>query len=86
MMELRASLRKIEEMNERIEELESALQNCEIRIEYLETNKDHQRKGRMANAEEGDNDEPLYLPGFNPPHVQTQAEVHPYKSFVIIRL
>ncbi|MBA0787156.1 hypothetical protein Gotri_027644, partial [Gossypium trilobum] len=36
-MELRAILRKIEEMKERIEELESALQNCEIRIE----NRDH---------------------------------------------
>ncbi|MBA0789252.1 hypothetical protein Gotri_027817 [Gossypium trilobum] len=32
-MELRASLRKIEEMKERIEELEKTLQNCEIRIE-----------------------------------------------------
>ncbi|MBA0878091.1 hypothetical protein Goshw_026412, partial [Gossypium schwendimanii] len=34
-MELRVSLRKIEEMKERIGELEMALQNCEIRIEYL---------------------------------------------------
>ncbi|MBA0756353.1 hypothetical protein Gogos_019957 [Gossypium gossypioides] len=39
-MELRASLSKIEEMKERIEELETALQNCEIRIEYLEANED----------------------------------------------
>ncbi|MBA0788782.1 hypothetical protein Gotri_027285 [Gossypium trilobum] len=36
-MELRASLSKIEEMKERIEEFESALRNCEIRIE----NRDH---------------------------------------------
>ncbi|MBA0881325.1 hypothetical protein Goshw_017525, partial [Gossypium schwendimanii] len=39
-MELRASLRKIEEMKERIEQLETALHNCEIRIEYLEANED----------------------------------------------
>ncbi|MBA0844587.1 hypothetical protein Goarm_022706 [Gossypium armourianum] len=43
-MELKASLSKIEEMKERIEELETALQNCEIRIEYLEANEDHQNK------------------------------------------
>ncbi|MBA0880520.1 hypothetical protein Goshw_027062 [Gossypium schwendimanii] len=43
-MELRASLSKIEEMKERREELESVLQNCEIRIEYLETNEDHQNE------------------------------------------
>ncbi|MFQ6622650.1 hypothetical protein Gotur_001910, partial [Gossypium turneri] len=41
-MELRASLSKIEEMKERIEELESALQNC--RIEYLKTNEDRQNE------------------------------------------
>ncbi|MBA0880912.1 hypothetical protein Goshw_028853, partial [Gossypium schwendimanii] len=41
-MELRASLSKIEEMKERLEELESALRNCEIRAEYLETNESHQ--------------------------------------------
>ncbi|MBA0702465.1 hypothetical protein Goari_026753, partial [Gossypium aridum] len=33
-----ASLSKIEEMKGRIEELESTLRNCEIRIEYLEAN------------------------------------------------
>ncbi|MFQ6622649.1 hypothetical protein Gotur_001910 [Gossypium turneri] len=38
----RASLSKIEEMKERIEELESALQNC--RIEYLKTNEDRQNE------------------------------------------
>ncbi|XP_016730698.1 tropomyosin alpha-1 chain-like [Gossypium hirsutum] len=43
-IELRASLSKIEEMKERIEELESTLQNCEIRIEYLETNENHQNE------------------------------------------
>ncbi|MBA0786391.1 hypothetical protein Gotri_027226, partial [Gossypium trilobum] len=41
-MELKASLNKIEEMKERIEELETTLQNCEIRIEYLEANEDRQ--------------------------------------------
>ncbi|MFQ6665345.1 hypothetical protein Gotur_032112 [Gossypium turneri] len=35
-IELRASLSKIEEMKKRIEELEMALQNCEIRIKCLE--------------------------------------------------
>ncbi|XP_012453262.1 uncharacterized protein LOC105775281 [Gossypium raimondii] len=41
-IELRASLSRIEEMKERIEELEAALRNCEIRIEYLEANEDRQ--------------------------------------------
>ncbi|XP_040957836.1 golgin subfamily A member 5-like [Gossypium hirsutum] len=41
-MELRASLNRIEEMKERIEELEAALRNCEIRIKYLESNEDRQ--------------------------------------------
>ncbi|XP_016755112.1 coiled-coil domain-containing protein 102A-like [Gossypium hirsutum] len=35
-IELRASLSKIEEMKKRIEELETTLRNCEIRIECLE--------------------------------------------------
>ncbi|MFQ6669921.1 hypothetical protein Gotur_034987 [Gossypium turneri] len=43
-MELRASLNRIEEMKEIIEELEVALQNCEIRIEYLEANEDRQNE------------------------------------------
>ncbi|MFQ6634449.1 hypothetical protein Gotur_012347 [Gossypium turneri] len=43
-MELRASLSKIEEMKERIEELEMALRNCDIRIEYLEANEDRQNE------------------------------------------
>ncbi|MBA0875305.1 hypothetical protein Goshw_029500 [Gossypium schwendimanii] len=43
-MELRVSLSKIEEIKERIEELESTLQNCEIRIEYLETNENRQNE------------------------------------------
>ncbi|MBA0634767.1 hypothetical protein Godav_029921 [Gossypium davidsonii] len=43
-MELKASLNRIEEMKERIEELEAALRSCEIRIEYLEANEDRQTK------------------------------------------
>ncbi|MFQ6622636.1 hypothetical protein Gotur_001907, partial [Gossypium turneri] len=43
-MELRTDLSKIEEMKGRIEELESALRNCEIRIEYLEANEVRQNK------------------------------------------
>ncbi|MBA0753919.1 hypothetical protein Gogos_019890 [Gossypium gossypioides] len=39
-IELRTSLSRIEEMKKRIKELETALQNCEIRIEYFEANKD----------------------------------------------
>ncbi|MBA0635127.1 hypothetical protein Godav_024428 [Gossypium davidsonii] len=35
-MELRTSLSKIEQMKRRVEELEMALQNCEMRIEFLE--------------------------------------------------
>ncbi|MBA0635160.1 hypothetical protein Godav_029056 [Gossypium davidsonii] len=41
-MELRASLNRIEEMKERIEELEAALRSCEIRIKYSEANEDRQ--------------------------------------------
>ncbi|MBA0784713.1 hypothetical protein Gotri_027777 [Gossypium trilobum] len=37
-VEVRSSLSKIEEMKRRVEELETALQNCEIRIEFLEAN------------------------------------------------
>ncbi|MFQ6671522.1 hypothetical protein Gotur_036042 [Gossypium turneri] len=37
-IELRACLSKIEEMRKRIEELEMTMQNCEIRIKYLEAN------------------------------------------------
>ncbi|MBA0782640.1 hypothetical protein Gotri_000493 [Gossypium trilobum] len=43
-MELRASLRKIEEMKERIKELETTLENYEIWIEYLKANKDCQNE------------------------------------------
>ncbi|MBA0671972.1 hypothetical protein Goklo_024220 [Gossypium klotzschianum] len=42
-MELRASLRKIEQMEERIG-VRKTLQNCEIRIKYLKTNEDRQNK------------------------------------------
>ncbi|KAL1091926.1 hypothetical protein V6Z11_D07G190100 [Gossypium hirsutum] len=40
-MELKASLSKIEEMNKRIEELETMLQNCEIQIKHLKENESH---------------------------------------------
>ncbi|MBA0788493.1 hypothetical protein Gotri_026907, partial [Gossypium trilobum] len=43
-MELRASLNRIEEMKVRIEELETTLRNCEIRIECLEANEDRQNE------------------------------------------
>ncbi|MFQ6659421.1 hypothetical protein Gotur_028325 [Gossypium turneri] len=43
-IELRASLSKIEEMKKRIEELETTLQNCEIRIKYLEANEDRNKE------------------------------------------
>lgn len=38
--ELKASLNMIEEMKGKIEELETALQNCEMRIEFLEANEE----------------------------------------------
>ncbi|XP_016732027.1 protein GRIP-like [Gossypium hirsutum] len=41
-MELQASLGRIEQMKRTVEGLEMALQNCEARIEHLEANKDHQ--------------------------------------------
>ncbi|MFQ6662185.1 hypothetical protein Gotur_030082 [Gossypium turneri] len=37
-IELKASLTKIEEMKEKIEVLETAMQNCEIQIKYLKAN------------------------------------------------
>ncbi|MFQ6661321.1 hypothetical protein Gotur_029523, partial [Gossypium turneri] len=40
-------------------------------------------KGPMANVEEGNDDEPLYPPGFTPPHVRTQAK-YSHKSIVTI--
>ncbi|MFQ6659887.1 hypothetical protein Gotur_028612 [Gossypium turneri] len=43
-IKLRASLSKIEEMKKRIEELETALQNYEIRIEYLEADEDRNKE------------------------------------------
>ncbi|MFQ6665775.1 hypothetical protein Gotur_032391 [Gossypium turneri] len=43
-IELKASLSKIEEMKQRIEELETALQNCEIRIKHLEANENRNKE------------------------------------------
>ncbi|MFQ6643479.1 hypothetical protein Gotur_017563 [Gossypium turneri] len=43
-MELRASLSKIEGMKRRVEELEAALQNCEIQIELLEASGECQKE------------------------------------------
>ncbi|MBA0867469.1 hypothetical protein Goshw_000102 [Gossypium schwendimanii] len=40
----RVCSRKIEEMKERIGDLETILQNCEIQIEYLEANEDRQNE------------------------------------------
>ncbi|KAK5824550.1 hypothetical protein PVK06_019328 [Gossypium arboreum] len=37
-IELRASLSRIEDLKGKVEELETALQNCELRIEFLESN------------------------------------------------
>ncbi|MFQ6622272.1 hypothetical protein Gotur_002321 [Gossypium turneri] len=44
LVELQASLSRIEQMKRTIEGLEMTLQNCEAKIEYLETNEDHQNK------------------------------------------
>ncbi|MFQ6657053.1 hypothetical protein Gotur_026885, partial [Gossypium turneri] len=46
-MELRASLDKIEQMKRRVEELEMALQSCEMRIEFLETSEEHKKEQRI---------------------------------------
>ncbi|KAA3467596.1 coiled-coil domain-containing protein 102A-like protein [Gossypium australe] len=40
-IELKVSLNKIEELKGKIRELEAALQNCELRVELLETNNEH---------------------------------------------
>ncbi|KAK5836097.1 hypothetical protein PVK06_011846 [Gossypium arboreum] len=37
-IELRASLNRIEDLKGKVEELETMLQNCELRIEFLESN------------------------------------------------
>ncbi|KAK5784263.1 hypothetical protein PVK06_038786 [Gossypium arboreum] len=39
-IELRASLSRIKDLKRKVEELESALQNCEFRIKFLESNKE----------------------------------------------
>ncbi|MBA0606951.1 hypothetical protein Godav_019332 [Gossypium davidsonii] len=43
-MELRASLSKIDQMKRRVEELEMALQNCKMRIEFLEASEERQKE------------------------------------------
>ncbi|XP_016740229.2 tropomyosin-1-like [Gossypium hirsutum] len=43
-MELQASLSRIEQMKRTVEGLEMALQNCEARIEHLKANEDHQNE------------------------------------------
>ncbi|MBA0635418.1 hypothetical protein Godav_005191 [Gossypium davidsonii] len=43
-MELRASLDRIEQMKRRVEELEMALQNCEMRIEFLEASEERKKE------------------------------------------
>ncbi|MBA0721333.1 hypothetical protein Golax_008890 [Gossypium laxum] len=40
-IELKVSLNKIKKLKGKIEELETALQNCELRVELLETNNEH---------------------------------------------
>ncbi|MBA0789487.1 hypothetical protein Gotri_027417 [Gossypium trilobum] len=40
-IELKASLNKIEELKRKIEELKAALQNCELRVELLEANNEY---------------------------------------------
>ncbi|XP_016676493.1 restin homolog [Gossypium hirsutum] len=49
-VELRASLNKIEEMKGKIEELEAALQNCEMRIEFLEASEE-QWRGQLYHSQ-----------------------------------
>ncbi|MBA0638336.1 hypothetical protein Godav_029693 [Gossypium davidsonii] len=43
-MELRASLGKIEQMKRKVEELEMTLQNCEMRIEFLEASEERKKE------------------------------------------
>ncbi|MBA0756590.1 hypothetical protein Gogos_020672 [Gossypium gossypioides] len=43
-IELKASLNKIEELKGKIEKLKTALQNCELRVEFLETNNEHYKE------------------------------------------
>ncbi|MBA0656002.1 hypothetical protein Goklo_008411 [Gossypium klotzschianum] len=43
-IELKASLNNIEELKRKIEELETILQNCKLRVELLETNNKHWKK------------------------------------------
>ncbi|MBA0673003.1 hypothetical protein Goklo_024689, partial [Gossypium klotzschianum] len=43
-IELRASLDKIEQMKRRVKELEVALQNCEIQIEFFEASEERKKE------------------------------------------
>ncbi|XP_052483043.1 autophagy-related protein 23-like [Gossypium raimondii] len=43
-VELRASLNKIEETNKRVEELDAALQDYEMRVEFFEANEERQKE------------------------------------------
>ncbi|MFQ6626434.1 hypothetical protein Gotur_005308, partial [Gossypium turneri] len=43
-MKLRVSLGKIKQMKRRVQELEMALQNCEMQIEFLETSEERQKE------------------------------------------
>ncbi|MBA0862211.1 hypothetical protein Goshw_005820, partial [Gossypium schwendimanii] len=40
-IELKVSLNKIEELKRKIEELETALQNCELQVELIKINNEH---------------------------------------------
>ncbi|MBA0710952.1 hypothetical protein Golax_010195 [Gossypium laxum] len=99
-IELRASLSRIEEMKKRIKELEMTLQNCEIRIEYLEVNEDrhneqlHYFQNQVRNRDHimgeavvqiRDVADHLQTLAVQADTLSTQAEVYPRKSSVTIK-
>ncbi|XP_040962550.1 uncharacterized protein [Gossypium hirsutum] len=69
-----------QEMSEKIRESE---EDIVAKLTQLITKGSDKRKGPIANVDEGNDDEPLYPPGFTSSHMRTQAE-YPRKSTVTI--
>ncbi|MBA0863594.1 hypothetical protein Goshw_023353 [Gossypium schwendimanii] len=98
--ELASLLRKIrlqkemqDQMQERLEKIQQDMmekklesqKNMVTQLTQLLAGGNDKGKDLIVNVEKGDNDGPLYPPGFTPPHVQPQAEVRPRRSSVTIR-
>ncbi|MFQ6657956.1 hypothetical protein Gotur_027431, partial [Gossypium turneri] len=74
---------KVLSIRDMFEKMRESQDDMMAKLTQLITGGSDKGKCPMANVEEGNDDEPLYPPGFNPPHVRTQAE-YPFKSTVTI--